>query len=125
MVGKGDLSSINKLLEEYTLEITESIKVIADDVAKDAVKELKGTSPDRKGNYAKSWSKTKRVGKQSVSVVVYNKDHYRLTHLLEHGHATRNGGRTRAFPHIKKVEEMVHQRFVDDVEDTIKNGGKR
>lgn len=47
---------------------------------------------------------------------------YRLTHLLVHGHATRNGGRTKANPFLKNATEEVLKQYVKDVERAIKNG---
>lgn len=37
--------------------------------------------------------------------------YFRLTHLLEKGHATRKGGRTRAFPHIQYGEEFARSNY--------------
>jgi hypothetical protein len=47
----------------------------------------------------------------TFSAKIYNKKHYRLTHLLEFGHAKVNGGRTRAFPHIKPVNDWVQKEY--------------
>jgi len=48
--------------------------------------------------------------------------HYRLAHLLERGHMTVNGKKTRAFPHIQKNEEQAKKEFEDLVEGVIRKG---
>jgi len=33
---------------------------------------------------------------------------YRVGHLLENGHLTRNGGRTKAYPHWKHAQDIAN-----------------
>lgn len=121
-----DMLEINKLLEEYTDEINQAIKEAAIQLGDDAVNELKNKSPKRpKANYAKSWRTKVEQGRNFINVKIHNSKHYRLTHLLEYGHATRNGGRTKAIPHIKPVEEQVNEKFLKAVEEIIKGGGSK
>ena len=47
-----------------------------------------------------------------------------LPHLLEKPHKTRNGGTSRAFPHIKENEEKAVKDFESKVEGVIKSGGR-
>lgn len=54
------------------------------------------------------------------SKAAYNKKYYRLTHLLEFGHATRNGGRTKAIPHIRPTEDKYREKFVEELERKIR-----
>jgi hypothetical protein len=51
--------------------------------------------------------------------VVYNADAPGLAHLLEHGHANVNGGRTPGRAHIAPVEEMVLEQFEKELEGKL------
>lgn len=112
-----------RALEGYTERIAEEIPKVCEEVAKECVKELKQTSPKQSGNYAKSWAYKKQVGgrNRAVTFVVHNKKHYRLTHLLEKGHAKRGGGRTRAMPHIAQAESRAMALLGDKILEAIAN----
>lgn len=74
--------------------------------------------------YARSWDILEDAGLNYYHVVIRNKRHYRLTHLLEKGHLTRDGKRTRAFEHIKPVEELTTSRLLKNIPKIIEGGGK-
>ncbi len=125
-----DLSKeIMKALTEYKDDIEEDVVETVDTITKQARDELKQTSPRGKGTrknpYYKGWSV--KLSKKRTGVyhkVIWNKTNYQLTHLLEFGHATRNGGRTRAIPHIRPVEEKYNVEFVDKLEKKIRRSSK-
>ena len=120
----GELNEISKILETYSKDVSEGIKRIAEGIGEDAVRELKTTSPKRKSKYAGSWRKKVDKGSNFINIKIHNAKYYRLTHLLEYGHATRSGGRTNAQPHIQPIEEKSNLRFIKEVEALLKNGGK-
>ena len=92
-------SEIAKELSKFSQEVVEKVNISSEKVGKAAVKQLKQTSPKRYGNYAKSWTmKTEpEVGQPHKRIVHAKAPHYRLTHLLEYGHAKVNGGRVEGF----------------------------
>jgi hypothetical protein len=108
-------SAIADHLRQYTQEVQEEIKEASNDVTKDGVKQLKRRSPRRTGKYAKGWTRKK----QGSGYVVHNRV-YQLTHLLEHGHAKRGGGRVHGQPHIRPVEEQMIKEFEERIERVIK-----
>lgn len=116
-------NEIAKILSEYTEDVIEGIDEAGQEVAKEAVKELKAKSPKKTGGYAKGWTKKteKKYGDVST-VIIYNKNKPGLTHLLEHGHAKRGGGRVDGIPHIKPVEEKIIKEFSSKVEIIIEGG---
>ncbi len=46
---------------------------------------------------------------------------YRLTHLLVHGHATRNGGRTKADPFLQNALDKVLPEYEESIREAVKH----
>jgi mRNA-degrading endonuclease YafQ of YafQ-DinJ toxin-antitoxin module len=112
-----DLSkAINRELQRYAKVEKKILNNAVKKVTKEAVNELKATSPKDTGDYGSSWKGTteKKVNGDS-SVIYASKGEYRLTHLLEKGHAKRGGGRVAAIPHIKKVEKKSIRAIEEEV----------
>lgn len=98
-----------------------------EETAKEAAKMLKRGGPyeERTGKYSKDWTSGARNGRASAitgltAYSVYNKTQYQLTHLLEHGHQSRNGGRVKAFSHIAPVNEQVAEMAVAKIESKLR-----
>nr|WP_317357836.1 HK97 gp10 family phage protein [uncultured Tyzzerella sp.] len=128
-----DLSKqITNYLGNYTEEISEEIQQIAKEITKEAVTEISKNSPKgyrklgkRKKRYSQSWktSKTLKKNRKTINFKnVINNEQYRLTHLLENGHATSNGGFVSGKKHIKPVEQKYIKKYEDNVIKTLKRG---
>ena len=121
-----NFTDVVDILNEYSYEVQEELELAAQNNATLAANELKATSGTykiRTGKYNKGWRVNEKKGKGYINCKVHNATNWQLTHLLENGHTTRNGGRTRAFVHIKPVEEKYINKYIEDVEKIIKNGG--
>lgn len=111
---------LKKILDDYAIEVSEEVDKASNSTAKSVAKDLKSSSPKKTGKYGQSWSnKEERGTVLNKAFVVYNKEHYRLTHLLEYGHATVNGGRVPPRPHIKQAKERGMQFFEKKVRKMI------
>ena len=103
---------ISSVLRQYVDDVKVGSQEAAEEVAKNTAEGLKKTSPKRAGGrggkYAKNWA----YEVNNTGARVYNKSPtYRLTHLLEKGHAKRNGGRVSGISHIAPAEEMAIQDY--------------
>ena len=121
---------VKDYLEDWLEDIEEDVEDTTNDLTKQAVKELKQTSPKGKGSrkepYHKGWTKQKnRRNKCKYTVKIHNKTNYQLTHLLEFGHATRNGKRTKALPHIRPLEEKYNKLYEEKIMTVIKRRSKK
>ena len=115
--------TVMKGLEEYAKLATDDLKKDVKKAGDTVKKQIESTAPKKTGKYSKSWAvkKTKETS-DSIEVVVHSR-RYQLTHLLEHGHAKRGGGRTRAFPHIAPAEQAGIEQLTRDIERDLKKGG--
>jgi len=104
----------------YTEEVGAAIDQAARDTAKAMAKDLRETSPKDTGEYAKGWTYRKEA---PGSYRVYNKKKPQLTHLLEHGHAQRGGGRVEGRPHIKPAEERHAPQLERKIAQILERGG--
>lgn len=103
-------------LTQYSQEIADEIKEAVDEVAAETVEIIKKGAPVRTGKYKKGWTKKKAYeSSRSKRNTVHNKTSYQLTHLLEHGHASKYGGRVRGIPHIAIAEEEAKRSLEDKV----------
>ena len=108
--------AVARELADYSQERTDYLKKAIKKVAKEAVQELKSTSPKDSGEYASTWKqKVVYEDRSDIRVRVYNEDNYRLTHLLENGHAKVNGGRVAAHPHIAPAEDNAAKKLDNQV----------
>lgn len=109
-------------LEEYKDLAVDEMKAAVKKAGNTAKKEISAGAPVRTGAYKKSWAvKTTKESSNAMEVTVYSRNRYQLAHLLEKGHALRNGGRARAFPHIAPAE----QNAVEMLEREIRNALER
>ena len=123
-------------LSNVILEYLENFKDVTEEAcrtgvlttADEAVKDLQAAHPAGSEVY-QSWkeynsgwkkrSSTMKTKEKGILAVVYNEKHYRLTHLLEKGHALVNGGRARSFPHIAPVEEKCEKELLSNIKKHI------
>lgn len=99
-------AAINEMLEQALQENVDALKERVTEACKVAKSDLRENSPKKTGEYAKGWTYTvKETAPGSFTGVVYQKNKPGLTHLLEKGHAKRNGGRVAGIPHIEPAFE--------------------
>ena len=109
-------------LEEYKSLSTDAMKEAVEKTAKNVKKEIQGKAPVRTGKYKKSWKVTKTDENAEKLVMTVHAGRYQLTHLLEHGHAKRGGGRVAAIPHIAPAEADGVKELEDEITDAVEKG---
>lgn len=119
-------TEIEGILENYNKTIVEGVKSETKKAMRQLVKGTKQDAPvgNRYQHYKDSIASKKVVESEDGLIMrwyVKGSD-YRLTHLLEKGHATRNGGRTKAYHFIGKNLDKVKEEYERDIKEVIKNG---
>lgn len=118
--------AINNELTIYSQHIIDGIKEEAKKSMKELVRQTKATAPvgKRKRHYKNSiTSKKTAENDRSVTYTWFVKgSNYRLSHLLENGHALRNGGRTTGTHFIQNASEPILEQYLEAVREVIRNG---
>ena len=119
-------AAIKEQLYNYRDGVTEVVRDAVTDTLQDGLRVIgpAGKYEDRRGKYRQSFRVDTTVTPVYAGGTLYaNEDGYRLAHLLEYGHKTRSGGKTRAFPHWKPVEKKMTEAFEERVIDGIEKIG--
>ncbi len=116
--------AISEELDNYNRVVVQGTKEEAKKAMDQLVRDTKATAPTRRPKYKKSITSRKEwENALGVGYIWYVKgSEYRLSHLLENGHATRDGGRTKAFHFIKNASDPIIDDYITAVEEVIKNG---
>lgn len=119
---------ITEEMQKFAGATDEVVAEAVNKVAKETVAKLKQTSPKGStGAYAQSWrATTLKGGKHYSGKVIHAGDgEYRLTHLLEHGHAVVRGGRVvghaPAQPHIEAAEQAAITSLMEEIKKGVEN----
>ena len=122
-------AAVDEILSKYGDEVFDVLGEAIKETSEEAMQELRSVnklSPNGNptGAYSQDWEyKQVQVSRLKTEAVVYNENHYRLTHLLENGHALKRGGRTygrvQAYPHIAPINDKAQENVIKKVEEKI------
>lgn len=115
-------TAISEILEQYEGELLQNLPEITKEVGKKGVTALKNSTRQNVNGskYWKGWKAESERNRFGASVTIHNSRLPGLTHLLEHGHASRNGGRVSGKVHIAPVEKKLIEEYERKIEHDIK-----
>lgn len=117
---------VGEELRLYTSEVNDKIYKAGQKAVKELERKTKDTAPFNARAYHAHFAdsiatKSERERTGVTKHIWYVKaPHYRLTHLLVHGHETRDGGRTRADPFLANALAAVLPDYEKEVEEALK-----
>lgn len=120
--------AIARELTVYGQKVQEQVNKAGRKAIKEVERKTKDTAPFNARAYHQHYTdliatKTEkgRTGDETHTWYVKAPGH-RLTHLLVHGHETRDGGRTQGDPFLDNALEAVLPDYEKAVEEAVKNG---
>lgn len=112
---------LEKELSTYRKEVLDRVDDVGRESMKKLVKMTKASAPvGYRGQFRRSITSREKPGPRGTKFEWgVNKPDYRLTHLLVHGHALPNGGRTRGDPFLKNALDVVLPEYEEGVKEAI------
>ena len=127
-IGIDQLSAaVSNELTVYADNVIDGVKREAQKSMRNLVTETKATAPvgHRRAKHYRDSIASKKTEEtaQSVTYTWYVKgSDYRLSHLLEDGHAKRNGGRVEGTHFIRKASISIIEDYEKAVEEVVRRG---
>lgn len=121
-------NAIAQELTVYSKKVQDSINKAGRKAIKEIVRKTKDTAPfnaradhQHYADLITSKTEQSRTGDEIHTWYVKAPGH-RLTHLLVHGHETRDGGRTKSSPFLQNALDDVLPDYEKEVEEAARNG---
>lgn len=120
------VAALNGELVKYSREVRTQLRAAGQECIDGMVDETKATAPAQTGSYRDHIaSKPRKNTANAISFLWYvQAPDYRLTHLLNNGHANRGGGRTPGDGHVTKAAENAAAKFEQLCKEVLKNAGR-
>ena len=117
--------AITAQLNTFETAVREGMKKAVDETMDEMVKETKSTAQVRSGRYkSKIAATTGENTMMKYSKVWHVKaPNYRVAHLLDKGHALRNGGRYAGNQHVATAANHAVETFQRKLEEVIRDAG--
>ena len=112
--------AVQKVLRDYAQDVEKDVNDLTRAIGKKGAQAVKQASAGAFGGgaYSKSWTSTIETSRFGSTAIIHSKKPG-LPHLLENGHAKRNGGRVSGRSHIAPVEEKLVEEFQKAVEQAL------
>lgn len=113
---------IGEELTLYHKDVLEKVNAAGSEAVKELVKKTKATAPKQTGDFRKAIT-----SKEEANTATGDKKfiwgvkapHFRLTHLLVHGHAKKGGGRVEGDPFLHNALDQVLPEYERKVEEAL------
>ena len=115
--------AIAQELTVYHDDVAERINQRGREAVDKLVKLTKATAPTgKRGSFRRHIAADERQVKRHMKLFTWyvKAPDYRLTHLLVHGHATKNGGRTKGNPFLQNALDQVLPEYEKEVEEACR-----
>lgn len=114
-------SALDDILSEYMESTTDALNALTDTTAETLRKRLSDTSPvGARKKMRRSFRKDVKIVGGISKICTVHSSEYRLLHLVENGHLTRDGiTRTKAAGFIKKAVDEIIPEYEKAVEKAV------